>query len=58
VLARANLHAPFCTLAGENIGARFVVPTVPRVRELVTVPGRAEADRIETEACVQVRELT
>jgi hypothetical protein len=45
-------------LAGENIGARFVVPTVPRVRELLAVPGRAEADRIETEACVQVRELT
>jgi pilus assembly protein CpaF len=59
-----------CTLpllAGENIGARFVVPTVAtcvdlvvhlgidgdgrrRVREIVGVPGRAEADVIETEA--------
>jgi len=59
-----------CTLpllAGENISARFVVPTVAacvdvvvhlgfdaqgrrRVREIVGVPGRAEADIIETEA--------
>ncbi len=59
-----------CTLpllAGENISARFVVPTVAssvdlvvhlgldehgvrRVREIVSVPGRVEADVIETEA--------
>jgi pilus assembly protein CpaF len=59
-----------CTLpllAGENISARFVVPTVaasvdlvvhlgldPRggrhVQEIVAVPGRVEADVIETEA--------
>jgi pilus assembly protein CpaF len=59
-----------CTLpllAGENISARFVVPTVaasvdlvvhlaldPRggryVQEIVAVPGRVEADMIETEA--------
>ncbi len=59
-----------CTLpllAGENISARFVVPTVaasvdlvvhlaldPRggryVQEIVAVPGRVEADIIETEA--------
>ncbi len=59
-----------CTLpllAGENISARFVVPTVAasvdivvhlaveadgrrRVREIVAVPGRVEADVIETEA--------
>jgi pilus assembly protein CpaF len=59
-----------CTLpllAGENISARFVVPTVAssvdvvvhvgveadgrrRVREIVAVPGRVEADIIETEA--------
>lgn len=58
-----------CTLpllAGENISARFVVPTVaasvdlvvhvgldPRggrhVQEIVAVPGRVEADIIETE---------
>ncbi|WP_219635733.1 CpaF family protein [Nocardioides ungokensis] len=58
-----------CTLpllAGENISARFVVPTVAssvdlvvhlgidhhgvrRVNEIVGVPGRAEADVIETE---------
>jgi pilus assembly protein CpaF len=58
-----------CTLpllAGENISARFVVPTVAasvdivvhtgidadgrrRVREIVSVPGRVEADIIETE---------
>ena len=58
-----------CTLpllAGENISARFVVPTVAasvdlvvhlgfdaggkrRVREIVAVPGRVEADIIETE---------
>ncbi len=58
-----------CTLpllAGENISARFVVPTVAasvdvvvhvaieaggvrRVREIVAVPGRVEADAIETE---------
>jgi pilus assembly protein CpaF len=64
-----------CTLpllAGENISARFVVPTVAasvdivvqvgidvdgkrRVREIVAVPGRVEADIIETEA-VFVRE--
>ena len=59
-----------CTLpllAGENISARFVVPTVAasvdivvhigveadgrrRVREIVAVPGRVEADVIETES--------
>src|SRR5688572_6213510 len=59
-----------CTLpllAGENISARFVVPTVAasvdlvvhlgidphgvrRVQEIVSVPGRAEGDVIETEA--------
>ena len=59
-----------CTLpllAGENISARFVVPTVAasvdlvvhlaldecgvrRVQEIVAVPGRVEADVIETEA--------
>ena len=59
-----------CTLpllVGENISARFVVPTVAssvdlvvhlgidehgvrRVREIVAVPGRVEADVIETEA--------
>jgi pilus assembly protein CpaF len=64
-----------CTLpllAGENISARFVVPTVAasvdvvvhlaigtdgvrRVDEIVAVPGRVEADAIETEA-VFVRE--
>src|SRR5262249_52760744 len=58
-----------CTLpllAGENIWARFVVPTVAasidlvvqlgiepggrrRVREIVAVPGRVEADVIEAE---------
>ena len=58
-----------CTLpllAGENISARFVVPTVAasvdlvvhlgldehgvrRVQEVVSVPGRVEADVIETE---------
>lgn len=58
-----------CTLpllAGENISARFVVPTVAasvdlvchlavdahgrrRVREITAVPGRVEADTIETE---------
>ncbi|MDX6309659.1 MAG: pilus assembly protein CpaF [Nocardioidaceae bacterium] len=58
-----------CTLpllAGENISARFVVPTVAasidivvqlgidvagkrRVREIVAVPGRVEADVIEAE---------
>lgn len=54
-------------LAGENISARFVVPTVAasvdivvqigidvdgrrRVREIVAVPGRVEADIIEAEA--------
>ena len=53
-------------LAGENISARFVVPTVAasvdlvvhlgidhagvrRVNEIVAVPGRVEADVIETE---------
>lgn len=74
----ASLHAnsarealvKMCTLpllAGENIGARFVVPTVAasvdlvvhlgmdrhgvrRVNEIVSVPGRAENDVIETEA--------
>jgi pilus assembly protein CpaF len=74
----ASLHAnsarealvKMCTLpllAGENISARFVVPTVAssvdlvvhlgmdgrgvrRVNEIVSVPGRAENDTIETEA--------
>ena len=74
----ASLHAnsarealvKMCTLpllAGENIGSRFVVPTVAssvdlvvhlgigsrgvrRVNEIVSVPGRAENDTIETEA--------
>ena len=73
----ASLHAnsaretlvKMCTLpllAGENISARFVVPTVAasvdlvvhlgidqagvrRVLEIVSVPGRAEGDIIETE---------
>jgi len=73
----ASLHAnsarealvKACTLpllAGENIGSRFVVPTVAasvdlivhialgydgvrRVEEIVAVPGRVEADVIETE---------
>jgi pilus assembly protein CpaF len=73
----ASLHAnsarealvKMCTLpllAGENISARFVVPTVAssvdlvvhlgidgagvrRVEEVVAVPGRVEADTIETE---------
>jgi pilus assembly protein CpaF len=56
-------------LAGENIGARFVVPTVAAcvdlvvyleigsegrrlAREIEGVPGRVEADVIETGACV------
>ncbi len=75
--AMATLHAnsaretlvKMCTLpllAGENISARFVVPTVAaavdlvvhvgidqqgtrRVLEIVSVPGRAEGDAIETE---------
>jgi pilus assembly protein CpaF len=57
-----------CTLpllAGENVGSRFVVPTVAssidivvhaalehdgvrRVREIIAVPGRVEADIVET----------
>ena len=65
-----------CTLpllAGENIGARFVVPTVAtcvdlvvhlgidaegrrRVREIVGVPGRVEADVIEAEPVFMERE--
>ena len=73
----ASLHAnsarealvKLCTLpllAGENISARFVVPTVAasvdlvvhldlgldgvrRVQEIVAVPGRIEAETIETE---------
>lgn len=65
-----------CTLpllAGENISARFVVPTVAssvdivvhvaveadgkrRVREIVAVPGRVEADIIETEAIFSWRD--
>src|SRR5919107_193035 len=73
----ASLHAnsarealvKMCTLpllAGENISARFVVPTVAssvdlvvhlgidqhgvrRVNEIVSVPGRVEADVIEVE---------
>ena len=64
-----------CTLpllAGENISARFVVPTVAasvdivvhvaiepggkrRVREIVAVPGRVEADVIETEPIFHVQ---
>ena len=65
-----------CTLpllAGENISARFVVPTVAssvdlvvhlgldeqgvrRVREIVAVPGRVEADVIETEPVFEWRD--
>ena len=65
-----------CTLpllAGENISARFVVPTVAacvdivvhlgfdahgrrRVREIVGVPGRVEADIIETEAIFRLND--
>jgi pilus assembly protein CpaF len=65
-----------CTLpllAGENISARFVVPTVAssvdivvhvaveadgkrRVREIVSVPGRVEADIIETEPIFSTRD--
>jgi len=65
-----------CTLpllAGENISARFVVPTVAssvdlvvqvgidpsgrrRVREIVAVPGRVEADTIETEPIFALRD--
>ncbi len=65
-----------CTLpllAGENISARFVVPTVaasvdlvvhltvdPRgarkVTEIVAVPGRIEADIIETEPVFELRD--
>ncbi len=65
-----------CTLpllAGENISARFVVPTVAssvdvvvhigveadgrrRLREIVSVPGRVEADVIETEAIFSSRD--
>ena len=65
-----------CTLpllAGENISARFVVPTVAasvdlvvhlaldergarRVQEIVAVPGRVEADVIETEAIFEHHE--
>jgi pilus assembly protein CpaF len=65
-----------CTLpllAGENISARFVVPTVaasvdlvvhlavdPRgarkVTEIVAVPGRIEADIIETEPVFETRD--
>lgn len=61
-----DLHSPYRVLAGENISARFVVPTVAasvdivvqigldvdgrrRVREIVAVPGRVEADIIEAE---------
>ena len=72
----ASIHAnsareaitKMCTLpllAGENVGSRFVVPTVAgsvdlvvhvaldgtgrrRVREVVAVPGRVEADVVET----------
>lgn len=61
------MHTPYRVLAGENISARFVVPTVAasidivvqigidvdgrrRVREIVAVPGRVEADIIEAEA--------
>ena len=31
----SRLHSPFCTLAGENISARFVVPTVASSVDLV-----------------------
>jgi pilus assembly protein CpaF len=79
----ASLHAnsaretlvKMCTLpllAGENISARFVVPTVAasvdlvvhlgidhhgvrRVNEIVSVPGRAEGDVIETEQIFERR---
>jgi pilus assembly protein CpaF len=63
-----------CTLpllSGENISARFVVPTVAasvdlvvhlaldeqgvrRVQEIVSVPGRVEADVIETESIFEL----
>lgn len=60
------MHIPNTTLAGDNISARFVVPTVAssvdlvvhlgvdadgtrRVNEIVSVPGRVEADVIEVE---------
>lgn len=60
-------------LAGENISARFVVPTVAaavdlvvhlqvnargerRVTEIVGVPGRTEADIIETEPIFELRD--
>ena len=60
------LHSPYRMLAGDNISARFVVPTVAssvdlvvhlglgpdgtrRVNEIVSVPGRVEADVIEVE---------
>ena len=60
------MHIPNRVLAGENISARFVVPTVAtsvdivvhlglgadgvrRVNEIVSVPGRVEADVIEVE---------
>ncbi len=80
----ASLHAnsarealvKTCTLpllAGENIGARFVVPTVAaavdlvvqlsltpdgsrQVDDVVAVPGRVEADVIETESVFSRRE--
>ena len=72
-VARLNpkvLHAPYRMLTGENISARFVVPTVAtsvdvvvhlgigadgvrRVNEIVSVPGRVEADVIEVEPIFQ-----
>ncbi len=65
-LGGQQLALSFRMLSGENISARFVVPTVAasvdivahvgveadgrrRVREIVAVPGRVEADVIETE---------
>jgi pilus assembly protein CpaF len=65
-LTACQVHSPYCTLAGDNISARFVVPTVAtsvdlvvhlglgadgvrRVNEIVSVPGRVEADVIEVE---------
>ena len=63
--AKRTAHSD-STLAGDNISARFVVPTVAtsvdlvvhlglgadgvrRVNEVVSVPGRVEADVIEVE---------
>jgi pilus assembly protein CpaF len=60
-----TLHPPYCVLAGENIGSRFVGPTAGcvdivvhlesepdgsrRVREIVAVPGRVGGEVVELE---------